>query len=169
MQTLEPEVKELFRAKIYMDDVFIMMAQNDAWDHAKFLDDFKKEVYWNPLRLECGGEGTFLETKFDIEKDKCNFRLKNTNEGRSTNPAVWRYQHFDSYGEYMQKRSTLASTLTKVDVMASNDTQLFYSASEKLKEFKELDYPVGIRKYMCHSMAFKTENKTWFAVGKAQC
>jgi len=68
----------------------------------------------------------------------------------------------------MQKRSTLAGTLSKVNVMASDDTQLFYSANEKLKEFTRLGYPVGIRKYMCHSMAFKTGNKTWYAIGKAQ-
>ena len=115
---------------------------------------------------------------FEITQDKCNFRLKNVNEGRTTNPVVWRYQHFDSHGEYhgtyiigtyqwyMQKRSTLASTLSKVHAMASDDTQLSYSAGEKLQEFTRLGYPAGIRKYMCHSMAIKTGDKVWFAVGK---
>ena len=95
-------------------------------------------------------------------------RLKNLNEGRVDDPAVWRYQHFNSYGEYTQKRSTLAACLSKVQNMASDSQQLMYSALQKLDEFKRLEYPLGIRKYMCMKMALNGGDTTWWRIRDAQ-
>jgi len=168
MHTLDSETKNRFRAKRYMDDVIVMMAENEKWDHAKFSQDIGNDVYWPPLKLEDGGQGVFLETYFAVTQGGIQTRLKNLNEGRVENPAVWRYQHFNSYGEYTQKRSTLAACLSKVQNMASDSQQLMYSALQKLDEFKRLEYPLGIRKYMCMKMALNGGDATWWKIRDAQ-
>ena len=166
--TIHSDTKRRFRAKRYMDDVLMLVAESPSWDFEKFQSDFTSQVYWPPLKLEPATDDIFLETKFSIDASGCHYRLKNANEGRTGDPVVWRYQHFNSYGEYAQKRSTLAGCLTKVHGMASDTTQLFYSGVEKLKEFAELGYPRGIRRYACTSMVFKTGDRTWFDIRDAQ-
>ena len=52
--------------------------------------------------------------------------------------------------------------------MASDSKQLFFSGVEKLKEFARLEYPKGIRKFMCGVMARDTEDLTWFRIMQAQ-
>ena len=109
---------------------------------ARFKTDFhKSECYWDPLRLEDGGEGTFLETSFDLKPNgEVSHWLKNVNEP-GKDPKVWRYAHYSSYTPWAAKRSIMISTLKKVDKMASDTENLVKSACWKLKEFARLDYP----------------------------
>ena len=170
MKSVDHNAKKFFRAKRFMDDILLIFAKNEEWEHEKFIKDFKKsECYWSPLTLEEGKEGTFLETRFMVSPDKKNisFRLKNDNEGRNE-PQIWRYHHFQSYGNYTQKRATLLASLRKVHHMASDSKQLFFSGVDKLKEFANLDYPKGIRKFMCGIMARDTEDFTWYKIMQAQ-
>ena len=53
------------------------------------------------------------------------------------------------------------ATLRKVHKMASDSDQLLISGASKLKEFALLNYPLGIRKYMCAIMAKETSSLTW--------
>ena len=85
---------------------------------------------------------------------------KNANE-ETSEPVVWRYQHFESYGAYQQKRSTMMATLRKVEKMASDGKQLLLSGSEKLLEFDRLGYPVGIRRFMCEVLYRDTGKVEW--------
>ena len=170
MNTIDHETKEFFRAKRFMDDILLVYAKNEKWDAEAFIGDFKRsECYWAPLKLEEGKARTFLETRFELSPDKKNisYRLKNDNEGR-TEPQIWRYHHFQSYGSYIQKRATLLAALWKVHHMASDSKQLLFSGIEKLKEFEKLDYPKGIRKYMCGILARETDNYMWYAIMRAQ-
>ena len=94
LQTVHPDVQNLFTAKRYMDDLLVFYAQNDRWDHEKLLGDLTNECYFPPLRLEDGAEGTFLETSFKITAtNRIRYWLKNQNEREA---AVWRYAHFAS-------------------------------------------------------------------------
>ena len=166
MSTIDEFTKAQFKAKRFMDDILLVYAKNDTWDSERLVNDLKKsECYWPPLKLEAGNDGTFLETKFQINPDGKNitYRLKNTNEEKKE-PQIWRYHHFESYGSYVQKRATLLATLKKVHHMASDETQLWYSGKEKLREFAQLQYPRGIRKYMCGLMARDTQDGTWYKI-----
>ena len=69
--TVEPTAKRNFMARRYMDDILLFYAENQCWDSAKMVADFEKsECYDSPLKLEEGGQGTFLETSFEI-KENC--------------------------------------------------------------------------------------------------
>ena len=165
MASIHPNDKKWFRCKRFMDDILLVFAKDSSWDSERFIEDFtKSECYWPPLKLEMGGEDTFLETTFKIKDGKTFLhRLKNANEGLEE-PKVWRYHHYESYGSYTQKRATLLATLRKVHNMASNASQLLFSGAEKLKEFAKLGYPRGIRKTMCGIMARDTEDYTWYRI-----
>ena len=69
MTQQHPSIKEMFRAKRYMDDILLMYVKSVRWQDDEFIKRFEaSECYWPPLELEDGGEGTFLETRFKIEK-----------------------------------------------------------------------------------------------------
>ena len=59
------------------------------------------------------------------------------------------------------KRASLLATLKKLHKMASDDNELLTSALYKLEEFRLLEYPLGIRKYMCAIMARDISNTVW--------
>lgn len=63
MQQLDARDKQRFVAKRFMDDILMIYAENDEWDYEKFEEDFRRsECYQEPLKLEEGTGGTFLET-----------------------------------------------------------------------------------------------------------
>ena len=119
-----------------------------------------------PLKLEEATDGTFLETSFRVDGDYVHFRLKNVNQ-RGVR-KVWRYQAYDSYTPYTQKRSTLIATLKKVDFMAGSKNELYESAMDKLAEFASLGYPEKVRQYACHRVGRETRHQLWFAVARDQ-
>ena len=82
--------------------------------------------------------------------------------------ATWRYQSYDSYTPYEQKKSTLIATLKKVDFMAGNQTERYESALDKLAEFASLGYPPKVREYACQRVGRETNQRIWFAVAKQQ-
>jgi hypothetical protein len=166
MQSLHEDVKRRFVARRYMDDVLLFF-QKHGWDSARFYEDFKRsECYMPPLELEEAADGTFLETSFWVQGSYIHFRLKNVNEGGAK--KVWRYQPYDSYTPYQQKRSTLIATLKKIDAMAGNKSERFESAMHKLKEFADLGYPTKVRQYACHRVGRETGQSIWFGVAKQQ-
>ena len=166
MTSLHEDVKARFVAARYMDDILLLSAKG-LWDSERFHADFQaSECYMPPLKLEAGSDGTFLETKFEIEGDYIHFRLKNANEGGAK--KVWRYQPFDSYTSSGQKCSMLVATLQKVEFMAGDEQQRFISAMHKLREFADLGYPVPMRKRACHRLGRETGRLTWLAVGAMQ-
>ena len=140
-----------------MDDI-ILISKKEGWDKDKFIKDFSSECYWKPLKLEKTNDGIFLENKFEIKENQLKFRLKNKNEDSI---EVWRYHHYLSKMSYTTKRSSLLATLRKLHKMASDDDELMTSALHKLEEFRLLQYPLGIRKYMCAIMARDTSNTVW--------
>ena len=163
MKSLSQETKKHFRSIRYMDDVLTLTARSATFDEARFKTDFhKSECYWDPLRLEDGGEGTFLETSFDLKPNgEVSHWLKNVNEP-GKDPKVWRYAHYSSYTPWAAKRSTMISTLKKVDKMASDTENLVKSACWKLKEFARLDYPIPALLRACSVVAVTTRNSSWF-------
>ena len=66
LQTVQPEAREVFAAKRYMDDLLVFYAENPRWDHQRLLSDLTSECYFPPLKLADGSEGTFLETSFKV-------------------------------------------------------------------------------------------------------
>ena len=95
----------------------------------RFYEDFKRsECYMPPLRLEEANDGTFLETSFEVQHGRINYRLKNTN---TRSKEVWRYHSFDSYATFGQKKSTMIAALKKVDYFASDNSERMISAIHK--------------------------------------
>ena len=156
LESLDDNTKQLFRATRYMDDILLFTSKSDKWTQEAFIQHFETNCYWQPLKLEKGKDNVFLETQFSSKGDT--FRLKNVNE---TQNNVWRYHHYHSGLDYISKRSTLLATLKKVHLHASDNKELYISAKAKLKEFQNLQYPVGVRKYMCAILARDTSNLTW--------
>ena len=166
MESLHLDVKKRFIAKRYMDDI-LLLYEKHGWDSARFYADFQRsECYMPPLKLEEAEAGVFLESSFWVQGSYIHFRLKNVNEGGRK--QVWRYQPYDSYMPYEQKRSTLIATLKKVDRMAGNKSERFVSAMHKLKEFADLGYPVRVRQYACYRVERETGQRIWLAVAKQQ-
>ena len=125
------------------------------------------ECYWPPLELEDGAQNTFLETRFalDARSNQLRMELKNDNE---YGKKVWRYQDYQSYGRFQQKKSVIQAAMRKVFDMASDDGMLMKSAQAKLREFAFAGYPAGLRKYVCVAMGHTTRNETWFILSKLQ-
>ena len=119
-----------------------------------------------PLRLEEADDGTFLETSFDIAHGVMRYRLKNVNAGGEK--KMWRYHSFDSYTTTEQKRSTMLATLKKVDFMASDEIERFYSAVDKLREFEALGYPANVRRGACGVLLKERASLAWGLVGAMQ-
>ena len=167
LEELHYSVKRRFKMKRFMDDILIAYARSEKWDHEKFLRDFEKStVYQEPLKLENGREGTFLETTFECDANGCNFWLKNDNGTRTKRGGMqlWRYQHFHSYSPLRQKTATLMACLKKVHAMASDAKVLHLSALDKIAEFKTLGYPTHILRKACANLGNNTGNVTWFQV-----
>ena len=69
MEQIHPADKKYFKGARYMDDVLVFYADNPNWDAARFCTDFSESTcYHPPLKLVEGTDGTFLETRFTIEK-----------------------------------------------------------------------------------------------------
>ena len=88
-----------------MDDILLLYVTRADFQHEPFLENFcESQCYKPPLRLEKGGDNTFLETTFEItEKKQVRHWLKNENEiGKQ--PKTWRYAHFKSYGAFEMKK-----------------------------------------------------------------
>ena len=164
VSSLATDVRSSFRAARYMDDILMVIAKHDRFDHERFLLDFQKsECYWPPLTLEDAKEDTFLETTFSLRGNSLRYWLKNDNT--ITNPTkIWRYAHFRSYATLEMKKKILKATLLKLHNMASDDGVLCESAIDKLLEFKGLGYPPGIIASACGAVAVRTRNTTWFRI-----
>ena len=148
-----------------MDDVLLFM-KKEGWDATRFYEDFKRsECYMPPLRLEEANDGTFLETSFEVQHGRINYRLKNTN---TRSKEVWRYHSFDSYATFGQKKSTMIAALKKVDYFASDNSERMVSAIHKLREFKNLDYPNAMRREVCEILMQESGNVVWRIVGALQ-
>ena len=133
-----------------------------------FLRDLCGECYLPPLKLEDGGEGTFLETSFRItETNQIQHWLKNVNVAGAA-PVTWRYAHYDSHTNFDQKRAVMMACLRKVHNMASDSAVLRTSAIQKVAEFARLRYPRKLLWTACTTMAVNTQDpalrNSWFRV-----
>ena len=143
-----------------MDDLLVFYAAGAGWDEERFLKDLCNECYLPPLKLEDGGDGTFLETSYRITKtNRIRHWLKNENAiGRP--PKTWRYAHYNSYASFAQKRATLMACLKKVHKMASDAPALKTSAAQKLAEFSRLQYPRKLLWTACTTMGVTSRDPT---------
>jgi hypothetical protein len=155
----------MFMARRYMDDILLVYAKNDAWDHESFVSDFNRsEVYHPPLALEDGKQDTFLETTFEVTSTgRIAYWLKNDNE-EGEEPVVWRYTDFRSHGPYPQKRALITMMMRKVHGMTSGKEELMRSAVQKLAEFRRLGYPRGLLRGVCSFMGATTGENAWVRV-----
>ena len=139
LETIEKKDRKYFRAKRFMDDILMVYAETEEWDSARFIEDFtRSECYFEPLKLEDGKEGTFLETRFWVDGNEIKHKLKNDNEDGSN--RIWRYQHWYANTPFLQKRATLTACLRKVQHQASNPAIMGSSALDKIAEFRRLRY-----------------------------
>ena len=157
--------KENLIALRYMDDLLTVI-------HTKsnhIVETYKNvQIYEGDLRLETTTPFTFLETWLEVNtQGKITYRLKNDNEW-CLEPKIWRYQHWHSGASYTLKRGILLATLKKVDRMASDPSQLFISATEKIREFSHKQYPPGTIGFACNVMYNTTGNWMWKRI-KAAC
>ena len=167
LNSVGEEDKKYFKAARYMDDVLCVYANTAKWDSVNFLEYQKTECYMPPLVLQDAGDSCFLETEFEIRTDSIHHRLKNVNEEGEA-PRVWRYQHYDSYGSYVQKKGNLLGCLRKVNSMASDAEQLLLSGRKKLAEFKLIGFPSGVRKFACSVIGRDSGNGAWITLRNEQ-
>ena len=165
LETLTEDTKANFRAKRYMDDILLLYVTRADFQHEPFLENFcESKCYKPPLRLEKGGDNTFLETTFEItEGNQVRHWLKNENDVNKP-PKIWRYAHYNSYGTYAQKVAVIMATLRKVHAMASDAEMRQASAIKKIAEFYALQYPRKTLWTACTTMAVTTRDPTWFKV-----
>ena len=65
LQTIATEDCKYFAAARFMDDIMLVYAKTAEWDGERFEADFaESQCYQEPLKLEAGKEGTFLETRY---------------------------------------------------------------------------------------------------------
>ena len=167
MASLSAHVKGKFRAKRYMDDILLVYAKSDEWDHERFVADFTKSgCYHPPLELEDGAKGTFLETTFEWTGDRFRYWLKNDNRV-GEEPKVWRYKDWRSHTPFAQKRALITQMMRKVHKMASDERALRQSAIQKLAEFRRLGYPLGLLRGVCNFMGATTSEGAWIGVRNA--
>ena len=70
-----------------------------------------------------------------------------------------------------QKKSTntMIAALKKVDYFASDNSERMVSAiRDKLREFKNLDYPNAMRREVCEILMQESGNVVWRIVGALQ-
>jgi hypothetical protein len=164
LETVHRGSRDHFAAKRYMDDLICVTAHGDGWDRERFLKDLSNECYLPPLRLEDGGEGTFLETSFEVSRtNQIRHWLKNENKHGQTY-KTWRYAHFHSHAAFNQKKATLMACLKKLHKMASDPTALKTSAAQKLAEFAKLMYPRKLLWTACTTIGVNSRDPTWFRV-----
>ena len=146
-----------------MDDILLLYAEAEGWDHDRFLSDFcRSECYWPPLTLEDAKEATFLESTFRIGRNgSLAYWLKNDN---AKDLKIWRYQHYRSHAPFAQKKALVIACLRKVHKMASGREQIFDSAIDKLREFVNLSYPLNLLRSACSLLAYTSGVRTWLAV-----
>ena len=97
-----------------------------------FQDKLTKHCYAPPLSLEPSKEGVFLETEFEIVRNKIVHRLKNDNKD-AFQPHIWRYQHYNSFAPYVRKRAVIMAAFNKVHFLpqiGSNVPSVEYSKQE---------------------------------------
>ena len=164
MRKLNKTEKSRFMAVRFMDDI-LLISNTMGVEHDKLLEGLHA-CYSDPLSLEEGTEGIFLETQFRVLGDYIAYRIKNVNAGPQR--VVWRYHDFDSYVPYIQKRSTMLATLKKVQFMAGSKNELWESAEDKLDEFAKIGYPVRVRRYACFRMLKETGDETWVGIATRQ-
>ena len=151
----------MFKARRFMDDILMVYAKSDSWDHERFISDFERsECYQQPLKLEDGRADTFLETTFELKDGRFRHWLKNDNRAGEA-PTIWRYKDFRSHGPYVQKRALITMMMRKVHTMASDQDALMTSALQKLSEFKRLNYPHGLLTGVCNFMGAVTGENAW--------
>ena len=163
LKTIDASDRKFFRAKRFMDDIAIVYASTPQWDSERFIADFtQSQCYQEPLKLEPGKDGTFLETRVWIRNNQIRHKLKNDNEGGEI--KVWRYMHFHSNAPFVQKRATLTACLRKVHRMASDTDILRVSALDKVAEFRRLRYPLGLLRKACAYLAATSGARQWLDV-----
>jgi len=163
MQTLAAADKQFFKAKRFMDDILLTYVETPRWDAKGFVEDMQSSVcYQEPLELERGHDGTFLETRFTIENNVFRYKLKNDNEDGEMH--VWRYMHFHANAPFVQKRATLTACLKKVQKMSSDAANLYGSAMDKVAEFRRLRYPTALLRKACSYLGATTGVREWLDV-----
>ena len=161
MKSLTPSVKKMFKAKRYMDDILMVYAKSNRWDHERFIKDFEESTcYHPPLKLEDGASDTFLETTFEWTGEKFRYWLKNENK-RGEEPKIWRYKDFRSHAPFAQKQALITMMMKKIQKMTSDRLALTESAVQKLAEFKRLNYPRGLLRGVCNFMFATTREGGW--------
>lgn len=165
-KTLTHSDQQMFDARRFMDDILMVYAKSDKWEHDRFIRDVtKSEIYWPPLKLEDAKEATFLETTFRVNaKGQFDYWLKNDND---TARKVWRYQHWRSHTPFAQKKALVVACMRKVHKMASDQAQRYCSAVNKLREFIALQYPTPLLQSICNLMAYTTNEPIWITIRKS--
>ena len=166
LETIEQEDRKFFRVRRFMDDILMVYADTPQWDSKRFIDDFtRSECYMEPLKLEDGKEGTFLETRFWVQGNQIRHKLKNDNEDGKQ--KVWRYQHWYANTPFQQKRATLTACLRKVQHQASDPAIMGSSALDKIAEFRRLRYPESVCRKACNYLAASQGMGAWITVSNA--
>ena len=153
---MHPKGEETYGIRRFMDDVIVIYAGEEG---RKAYEDFRKNAYDAPLKLEEAEQDTYLEMKMNNGKIT-ERRLKNKNENSATQ-ILWRYQRYESYTPYAQKWATMMAAMKKVQQYATNEQQLMCSARLKLREFESLGYPMKVLRMACYKMKAMTYNNTW--------
>ena len=76
----------------------------------------------------------------------------------------WKYAHYKSHSSRTQKRAVLVACLRKIHLMANDVGGLYFSAIKKLKEFENLDYPVGMLRNACNRLGATTGEGAWIGI-----
>ena len=164
MNTLTPVEKASIQAVRFMDDILMVYAANPMWESDDLIRRFtKSECYKEPLTLTDAKDSTFLETTFSITDNKFRYWLKNENSVVQPH-TIWRYQHFASATAFQQKRAVIMACMKKIQLLTSDQSALYSSATQKLAEFARLQYPISVLRGACTYMAATTAEYAWIRV-----
>ena len=112
-----------------------------------------------PLKLEPGNDGVFLETRWWMDDGRIRHVIKDDNARGER--KIWRYQHWYSDTPVTQKRAMLTACLRRVERLASDPAVLYDSAVAKVAEFRALRYPPSVLRKTCNYLGATSGNGTW--------
>ena len=124
-------------------------------------------VYQEPLKLERGHDGTFLETRFTIENNAFRYKLKNDNE-QGGETKVWRYICISTQTRLLFRRERRLQRAREREIgwpatlaICMSARWIKWRSSDILRRVR---YPLGLLRKACAYIAATSGVRQWLDV-----